>query len=51
MLGFHCADNYIDGGEFMNLTPTEVKEMVPPIGLAKKIIRLIPKVGDWSVGY
>ncbi len=29
----------------MTLTPPEVKEMVPPIGLARKMIRLIPKMG------
>ena len=29
----------------MALTDSEIKEMVPPIGLAKKIIKLIPKVG------
>ena len=49
MCGFLCIDNYIDSSEFVNLTPPEVKEMVPPIGLAKKIIRLIPKVGGWVV--
>ena len=48
--GFLCIDNYIDSSEFVNLTPPEVKEMVPPIGLAKKIIRLIPKVGGWVGG-
>ena len=38
------SDFYIDGQEFIKLTETEVKEMVPPIGLAKKILRMIPKV-------
>ena len=38
------SDNYIDGKEFIKLSESEVKAMVPPIGLAKKIIRLIPKV-------
>ena len=33
-----------DGSEFIKLTKAEVKEMVPPLGLAKKIIRMIPKV-------
>ena len=28
----------------MKLTEAEVKDLVPPIGLAKKIIRMIPKV-------
>ena len=36
------TDNYIDGEEFVGLLPAEVREMVPPIGLAKKIIKLIP---------
>ena len=37
-------DNYIDGKEFTKLTEAEVKEMVTAIGIAKKIVRLIPKV-------
>ena len=37
-------DNYIDGKEFCKLTEAEVKAMVPPIGLAKKIVHLISKV-------
>ena len=37
-------DNYIDGREFTKLTEAEVKQMVPAIGIAKKILRLIPKV-------
>ena len=28
----------------MCLTESEIKEMVPPIGLAKKIMKLVPKV-------
>ena len=35
-------DNYIDGEEFISLSETEIKSMVPPIGLARKILRLIP---------
>lgn len=35
-------DNYIDGTEFHLLKEDDVKAMVPPIGLAKKIIRLLP---------
>ena len=38
------AENYIDGAAFVALSLPEVREMVPPIGLAKKIIKLIPKV-------
>lgn len=37
------SDNYIDGKEFTKLTEAEVKQMVKAIGIAKKIIRLIPK--------
>ena len=37
-------DNFIDGKEFTKLTESEVKQMVNAIGIAKKIIRLIPKV-------
>ena len=46
LLGFYSpyTDNYIDGTEFMGLTELEIKEIVPPMGLAKKIIKLIPKV-------
>ena len=39
-----CADNYIDGNEFLELTESEIKDIVPPIGIAKKVIRLQPKV-------
>ena len=38
------TDNFIDGSEFVNLTLQEIKEIVPPLGLAKKIAKLIPKV-------
>ena len=36
-------DNYIDGMEFFSLKESDVKAMVPPIGLTKKIMRLLPK--------
>ena len=36
------AENYIDGAEFLTLKESEVKAMVPPIGLARKIMRLLP---------
>lgn len=39
-----CSENYIDGMEFVNLTESEIKSMVPPIGLVKKIMKLCPKV-------
>ena len=31
-------ENYIDGKDFLLLTEKEIKEMVPPIGLTKKIM-------------
>ena len=37
-------ENYVDGEEFVKLTEAEIKEMVPPIGIAKKVMRLQPKV-------
>ena len=44
---FTCdLDNYIDGKEFLLLTEKEVKEMVPPLGLAKKISRLLPSPSE-----
>ena len=36
-------ENYIDGEEFLSLTESEIKSMVPPIGLTRKISRLIPR--------
>ena len=41
---YTLIDNYIDGKKFLKLTEAEVKSMVAPIGIAKKILRLIPKV-------
>ena len=41
---FFLIDNYIDGAAFVGLTVAEIREIVPPIGLAKKIINLVPKV-------
>ena len=43
-MNFYPTDNYIDGVAFVSLTLPEIREMVPPIGLAKKIVKLIPKV-------
>jgi hypothetical protein len=37
-------DNFIDGVEFINLVEADIKEIIPPLGLAKKILRLVPKV-------
>jgi hypothetical protein len=40
---FVSIDNYIDGKEFLTLTVQEIKSMVPPIGLSRKIICLLPE--------
>ena len=40
---FSSLENCIDGIEFLLLQDEEVKRMVPPLGLAKKIIHLIPR--------
>ena len=37
---FMHVENYIDGEEFFCLREDEVKEIVPVIGIAKKIFRL-----------
>ena len=37
------SDNYIDGAEFLTLTESEVKAIIPPIGLARKVMRLLPQ--------
>ena len=37
-------ENYVDGNGFLQLKESDIKEIVPPIGLAKNIIRLNPKV-------
>ena len=37
-------DNYIDGKEFMNLSEQDVKDIIPAIGIVKKIMRLSQKV-------
>ena len=38
------VENYVDGAEFVSLTEEEIKGMVPPLGLFKKILKLRPKV-------
>lgn len=35
-------ENYIDGNEFLTLEENDVKTLIPPMGLARKIIRLLP---------
>ena len=40
-------ENYIDGCAFVMLNE-DVRELVPPIGLTKKIMSFIPKVSCYS---
>ena len=37
------SENYIDWAEFLTLTESEVKTMILPIGLARKVMRLLPQ--------
>ena len=41
--------NYIDGKEFLALKEEEIYKMVPPVGLAKKIIRMLPSTSSVSL--
>ena len=45
----HTADNFIDGEEFFKLSADEISKMVMPIGLVKKIARLVMKVFHHSI--
>ena len=38
------AENYVNGKAFLRLSEPDVRKIVPPIGLTKKICTLIPKV-------
>ena len=40
----HNTDNYMDGEALFQLTGKDIREMVPPIGLTKKILYLIQLV-------
>ena len=40
------TENYIDGCAFMMLNEEDVRELVPPIGLTKKIMSFVPKVSS-----
>ena len=35
------SHNYIDGQEFLSLFENNIKSMVPPLGLARKIFRIV----------
>ena len=41
---YFFAENYIGGAEFVALSDSEIREIVPPLGLAKKIMKMVPKV-------
>lgn len=43
--------NHIDGKQFVLLQPGEVMKMIPSLGIAKKIIRLIPQNVKQSVSW
>ena len=38
------VENYIDGREFLQLSQQDLKEMIPAMGIVKKLSRLISKV-------
>ena len=40
LIPYLFIDNYIDGREFLLLKESEVKLLVPPLGLAQKIVRM-----------
>ena len=44
-------DHRIDGAAFVELDEQLVREMVPPIGLVKKVMALIPKVSMYSFAH
>ena len=39
-------DNEIDGECFIELSDAEVKELIKPLGIAKKVIRIIKEVSN-----
>ena len=46
-LFINSLDHCIDGPAFVELSEGEIREMVPPIGLVKKVMAVIPKVSLW----
>ena len=50
MIEFLQIENYIDGCAFMMLNE-DVRELVPPIGLTKKIMSFVPKVSSADMVY
>ena len=46
---FFLSENFVNGRAFLRLSQVDVKKMVPPIGLAKKICSLIPVVSHSEV--
>ena len=45
---FNTLDNYIDGKEFIRLSKDDVGKLIPPVGIANRIMRLQP--GGASAG-
>ena len=39
----YFSENYINGKEFVSLSEQEIRSMVTPIGLVRKILRLLPQ--------
>ena len=39
---FNTLENFIDGLEFEDLSAEDVFKMIPAVGIAKKIIRMLP---------
>ena len=44
ILTYVTADNYVNGKAFLRLSQSDIRKLVAPIGLAKRIFSLIPKV-------
>ena len=40
VLHCHFPENYVDGESFLSLTEQDIKDMIPPIGIVKKILKL-----------
>ncbi len=43
------TENQIDGESFLELTESDIKELVKPLGVVKKIIRLVREVRSHAV--
>ena len=43
-LFLYNIDNFVDGAVLCQLTEQEIREIIPPIGLAKKVHSMLPKL-------